>query len=68
MAERHGKPKMTGPNDDLTFLLRLALDKSVEGRRNLTASLGDLFTDRTSVLTERESALMSDILHKLIRD
>ncbi len=68
MAERHGKPKMTGPNDDLTFLLRLALDKSVEGRRNLTASLGDLFTGRTCVLTERESALMSDILHKLIRD
>ncbi len=59
---------MTGQNDDLTGLLKLALDKSVEGRRNLTATLGDLFSDRTSVLSERERALMSDILHKLIRD
>ncbi len=59
---------MTGPNEDLASLLRLALDKSVEGRRTLTASLGDLFTGHTSALSERETALMSDILHKLIRD
>ena len=59
---------MTGPNEELSGLLRLALDKSVEGRRNLTASLADLFTGSSNVLTERETALMSDILRKLIRD
>ncbi len=59
---------MTGPNQDLTSLLKLAVDKSVEGRRILAASLGDFFTGGASVLSERESAIMSDILHKLIRD
>ncbi len=53
---------------DLTHLLKLALDKSIEGRHILTNSLGDLFGERSTVLTERERALMSDILHKLIRD
>jgi len=59
---------MTSPNQELTRLLRLALDKSVEGRRTLTASLGDLFSGNAAVLTERETALMSDILQKLLRD
>ncbi len=59
---------MTGPDNNLTGLLKLALDKSIEGRRTLTASLGDLFNQRGTVLSERERALMSDILHKLIRD
>jgi uncharacterized protein (DUF2336 family) len=49
-------------------LLDLALDKSLESRRALTATIGDLFTKREKVLTERERALMSDILRKLIHD
>ncbi len=53
---------------DLRFLLELALDKSLEGRRELTATIGDLFNQRDEVLSERERALMTDILRKLIHD
>lgn len=59
---------MTGRDKDLNSLLKLALDKSVEGRHSLTASLADLFDNGGAVLSERERALMSDILRKLIRD
>lgn len=59
---------MTGFGDDLQKLLKLALDKSVEGRRDLAASLSDLFDDSSTVLSDRERALMSDILHKLVRE
>ena len=62
------KTGMPGFGDELHELLKLALDKSVEGRQKLTASLGDLFGDRATVLTERERALMSDILRKLLHD
>ena len=55
---------------DLTLrdLLELALDTSVEGRKALTESIGDLFFERATVLTDHERALMSDILRKLILD
>jgi uncharacterized protein (DUF2336 family) len=53
---------------ELHFLLDLALDRSVEGRRALTNTIGDLFSDSTTVLTDRERALMADILRKLIRE
>ncbi len=56
------------PGQDLQFLLDLALDKSLEGRKTLTATIGDLFSKQDKVLTERERALMSEILSKLIRD
>ena len=56
------------PGRDLQFLLDLALDKSLEGRKTLTATIGDLFSKQDKVLTERERALMSEILSKLIRD
>ena len=59
---------VNGPGKELQFLLDLALDKSLEGRRMLTATIGDLFTKQDKVLTERERALMSDILRKLIHD
>lgn len=59
---------MSGSSQDLNLLLDLALDKSLQGRKALTATIGDLFSERTTVLTERERALMGDILHKLIRD
>ncbi len=57
-----------GPDQDLQFLLGLALDKSLEGRRALTATIGDLFNDQDEVLSERERALMTDILRKLIHE
>ncbi len=60
--------QVNGPVKELQFLLDLALDKSLEGRRALTATIGDLFTKQDKVLTERERALMSDILRKLIHD
>ena len=56
------------PGHDLRFLLELALDKSLDGRRALTATIGDLFSKRDEVLSERERALMTDILRKLIHD
>lgn len=56
------------PGSDLQHLLQLALDRSVAGRRALSAALGDMFCDEASVLTERERALMVDILRKLIRE
>ncbi len=56
------------PGKDLHFLLDLALDKSLEGRRVLTATIGDLFGQQDEVLSERERALMTDILRKLIHD
>ena len=60
--------QVNGPGKDLQFLLDLALDKSLESRGMLTATIGDLFTKQDKVLTERERALMSDILRKLIHD
>lgn len=59
---------MTDIGEELHKLLKLALDKSVEGRKNLTASLGDLFNESNTVLNERERALMSEILRKLVRE
>lgn len=56
------------PDSDLRFLLELALDKSLEGRRALTATIGDLFDKQDGELSERERALMTDILRKLIHD
>jgi len=58
----------TGLDKDLRFLLELALDKSLEGRRELTATIGDLFNNQDEVLSERERALMTDILRKLIHE
>ena len=56
------------PGKELQFLLDLAFDKSVESRRALTATIGDLFDKQDEVLSERERALMTDILRKLIHD
>jgi uncharacterized protein (DUF2336 family) len=53
---------------DLDQLLNLARDKSAEGRRRLLDTVTDLFSEDGRVLNERERALMTDILCKLIRD
>ncbi len=59
---------VSGPGQELRTLLALAADKSLEARGALTATIGDLFTEQDKILTERERALMSDILRKLIHD
>lgn len=59
---------MSAAGRELHFLLDLALDRSIEGRRALTNSIGDLFSEGGTGLTDRERALMGDILRKLIRD
>jgi uncharacterized protein (DUF2336 family) len=55
-----------GSGQDLQYLLDLALDKSLEARRKLTATIGDFFSETGDVLSDRERALMGDILRKLI--
>ena len=49
-------------------LLEMARDKSVGARMRLVDKIGDVFSERETVLSERERALMTDILEKLIRD
>ena len=53
---------------DSTYLLKLARDKSVERRRLLTETITELFHGGGRILTERERALMFDIMHKMVRD
>lgn len=59
---------MTATSDDVSYLLRLARDKSIEGRKQLVAIVSDLFFDKGTTLTAHERALMTDILKKLIHD
>jgi uncharacterized protein (DUF2336 family) len=53
---------------DLDDLFKLARDKTVAGRQALVATIGDLFFDQTDILTDREKALMTEILRQLIHD
>ena len=49
-------------------LLEMARDKSVGARMRLVDKIGDVFSERATHLSEREHALMTDILEKLIKD
>ena len=49
-------------------LFDLARDKTVAGRQALTATVTDLFFSRGNALTDRERALMTEILRQLIND
>jgi uncharacterized protein (DUF2336 family) len=49
-------------------LFRLARDRSVAARQALTATVTDLFFARGDALTDRERALMTEILRQLIND
>jgi uncharacterized protein (DUF2336 family) len=53
---------------DTQHLFDLARDKSVAGRQALTATVTDLFFASGEVLTDRERALMTEILRQLIHD
>ena len=57
-----------GNEKDVQQLLELARDKSDAGRTRLVQIVGDLFFEENSVLSERERALMTDILRQLIHD
>jgi uncharacterized protein (DUF2336 family) len=59
---------MAATSEDVTYLLRLARDKSIDGRKQLVAIVSDLFFDKGTALTAHERALMTDILKKLIND
>ncbi len=59
---------MTGVDESPRDLLRLAEDQSLGSRRVLANSLSDLFAERQPELSDREQALMGDILNKLIAD
>jgi len=54
--------------DDLEYLFELARDKTVAGRRVLVATIGDLFFSQHDILSDRERALMTEILRQLIHD
>jgi uncharacterized protein (DUF2336 family) len=54
--------------DEGEHLFRLARDKSVAGRRALVASVGELFFEREPGLSDRERALMTEILRRLVRE
>lgn len=53
---------------DPEHLLRLARDKSVRGREELSNAVSDLFVGESVTLSDKERALMQAILHQLIRD
>lgn len=57
-----------GLRDDFQALLEMARDKTAAGRAALASAVGDLFSDGNEVLTDRERALMTDILRRLVRD
>jgi uncharacterized protein (DUF2336 family) len=53
---------------DFDELLKLARQKSVEGRTALAETVADFFDSESRLLTARERALMYDILHRIIHD
>lgn len=60
--------KSSVPDDDLDALYKLARDKSAAGRKALVAAVSDLFFNNKDVLTDREKALMTDILRQIVHD
>ena len=52
----------------LATLVELARQRTTDGRRVIFENIADLFISPEGRLSERESALMTDILHKLIHD
>jgi len=59
---------MTDTNVNKNFLLKLASDKSKQGRRELTQIILELFDDSEGALSDRERSLMYSILHNVVLD
>lgn len=55
-------------NEDFGLLLSMARDKTVTGRAALMSVVSDLFFNKGDVLSDRERALMSNILRQIIHD
>ena len=60
--------KSSLPNEDISALFQMARDKSSAGRKALVNAVSDLFFNNTDVLSDREKALMTDILRQIIHD
>lgn len=58
----------TAAKDEFNALLEMARDKSANGRSALVNAVGDLFGDQHQILSDRERALMTDILRQIIHD
>lgn len=59
---------MNDRDQDLHSLLKLALDRSIEGREQLTARIAQLSLEREHMLSDQERDLIFDILDKLIHE
>jgi uncharacterized protein (DUF2336 family) len=59
---------MNDQDQDLHSLLRLALDKSIEGREQLTTQIAQLSLEREHMLSDQERDLIFEILDKLIHE
>lgn len=59
---------MNDQDQDLHSLLQLALDKSIEGREQLTTRIAQLSLEREHMLSDQERDLIFDILDKLIHE
>lgn len=53
---------------DVHELMRLARDRSMSGRTELVTTVSDLYFNHSQDLSEREMALMTDILRQLVHD
>jgi uncharacterized protein (DUF2336 family) len=58
----------TETSEELDLLLQMARDKTSSGRQALMSAVSDLFFNENNVLSDRERALMSDILRQIIHD
>ncbi len=68
MARKSNSKPHARAAPSLSAMLDLARDSTIAGRRALFATVDDLFLEGESALSERERALMGDILRKLIGD
>ena len=53
---------------DVDELLKIARDKSIEGRERLATVVSDLFLDENKILSDKERQLSHEILHHLVHD
>ena len=61
MVEKHH-------DKDFELLLKMAGDKTAAGRKALVDAVSDLFFGNQDVLSDREKALMTDILRQIVHD
>lgn len=67
-VDRIGLDWMEDQDQDLHSLLQLALNKSIEGRDQLSSQIAQLSMDRDHLLSDQERDLITQILDKLIHE